>query len=72
MREQAQEEDYALYIYLNPYRAGLLSGASAWAGWWAPDPLRFRFPSMLGTNGEPPAEWLTWSDERFAELETGE
>ena len=72
VREQAQEEDYALYVYLNPYRAGLLSRTTKWSGWWAPEPARFSFSSLLGADGEPPAEWISWPEERFAGLETGE
>ena len=72
VRVQAQEEDYAPYIYLNPYRAGLWSRSSAWPGWWAPELMRFRFTGLLGPGGEPPLEWLAWPDERFAGLETGE
>ncbi len=72
VREQAQEEDYALYVYLNPYRAGLVPQTAQWRGWWAPKPERFRFSGQLGAQGEPPAEWISWPEERFAELQTGE
>jgi putative transposase len=72
VREQAQWEDYALYVYLNPYRAGLLSRTAKWSGWWAPEPARFGFSSLLGAEGEPPTEWISWPEERFAGLETGE
>lgn len=64
-------EDYALYILLNPYRAGLIGAAKLWPGWWVPEPTRFRFSEYL-SNGLPPPEWLGWPDERFAELRVGE
>lgn len=72
LRSPEQEEEYALYIYLNPYRAGVVAKTAAWPGWWAPEPKRFRFFGILGAGGEPPGEWISWPDERFAALNTGE
>jgi REP element-mobilizing transposase RayT len=48
VREQRREEEYALYIYLNPYRGGLVARTVFWPGWWASEPGRFRFFSKLG------------------------
>jgi putative transposase len=72
VRGDESQEDYALYILLNPYRAGLAKRGEAWPWWWAPTPERFRFSAMLGPRGEPPDEWIEWPEERFAELKTGE
>ena len=72
VRADESEEDYALYLLLNPYRAGLARRGEAWAGWWMPWPERFRFSAMLGPRGEPPDEWIEWPEARFAGLKTGE
>jgi putative transposase len=65
-------DDYGLYLFLNPYRAGLIAQNVVWPGWWAPDPKCFKFMELLGPQGEPPKEWIEWSDEKFADLVTGE
>jgi len=65
-------EDYALYVFLNPYRAGLLSAGHSWSGWLAPVPGLFRFTAALDGKGAPPREWIEWPDERFAGLAHGE
>lgn len=72
VRNEESREDYGLYIFLNPYRARLLTSDEPWQWWWAPEPELFRFTTMLGKQGEPLAEWIDWPDERFAALETGE
>jgi REP element-mobilizing transposase RayT len=65
-------EDYALYIFLNPYRAALLPPGRSWPGWWTPDARQFRFTSALDEHGAPPQEWIEWPDDRFAGLAHGE
>lgn len=72
LRNDESWEDYGLYLFLNPYRAGLLARNAAWPGWWVPDPKRFKFMEMLGPQGEPPQEWIEWPEEKFAGLVTGE
>lgn len=72
LRESDNQEDYALYVFLNPYRAGLLGSTETWPGLLLPDSNRFRFPGMLGANGEPPSEWIDWPDDRFEGLQIGE
>ena len=72
LRQPEVIEDYALYIFLNPYRAGLLPTESLWSGWWTPVPELFRFIPALNSTGAPPAEWTEWPDERFAALAHGE
>ncbi len=68
VREIEDEEDYALYIFLNPYRAGLLAVECTWPGWWTPDSNLFRFSAGLDGDGAPPAEWVDQPDDRFAGL----
>jgi REP element-mobilizing transposase RayT len=72
LRNEESGEDYGLYLYLNPYRAGLLSRNEVWQGWWAPELKRFRFSEKLGPKGEPPEEWIEWAEDGFAQLATGE
>jgi putative transposase len=72
LRVTEDAEDYGMYIFLHPYRAGLLKPPERWAGWWSPDPGSFRFTSGLDNNGCPPAEWVDWPDEKFAGLSHGE
>jgi putative transposase len=72
VRTAALCEEYALYLFLNPYRATLLRRDRTWAGWWTPEPSRFRFMSMLGPGGEPQPEWIDWPESRFENLRTGE
>jgi len=71
MRDHESLEDYGLYLFLNPYRAGVCGPDRAWPGWWCAMPERFRFPAILGADGVPPREWLGWGAERFAALKTG-
>jgi REP element-mobilizing transposase RayT len=72
LRDGEPWEDYGLYVFLNPYRAALLSRNEAWSGWWVPEPRRFKFMEMLGPKGEPPQEWIEWPEARFAGLAAGE
>ena len=51
-------EDYALYIFLNPYRAGLVPFTASWPWWWTAAPTALRFLPMLDPGGTPPAEWI--------------
>jgi REP element-mobilizing transposase RayT len=72
LRKKEEVEDYALYVFLNPYRARLLPVDSTWAAWWAPVPRMFKFTAALDASGAPPREWIEWPAERFAGLAHGE
>lgn len=72
LREGEKTENYALYMLLHPYRAGLAKPDEPWAGWWLPDPALFKFSSALSPAGCPPADWLDWPDSQFAHLHHGE
>ena len=72
IRPDEKEEGYAFYMFLNPYRAGLIEPRQTWPGWWAPDPKRFSFLAALDAQGVPPKEWMNWPAEKFAGLATGE
>ncbi|MDF9826630.1 putative transposase [Ereboglobus sp. PH5-5] len=59
LRPDEMNEDYARYIYMNPYRAGLIEcGDGGWDGTWMPEPRCFDFVEHLGPSGSPPVEWL--------------
>ena len=72
VRETEAIEDYGLYIFLNPYRAGLIRADQPWAGSWTPQPRLFGFTESLTAAGGPPQEWIDWPAERFAGLAHGE
>lgn len=72
LRPSESPEDYALYMFLHPYRARLLQPEETWPGWWLPDPGVFKFTSALDKDGCPPPEWIVWPDEKFAGLGHGE
>lgn len=71
LRATENPEDYALYLYLQPYRAGLLQHDERWAGWWLPEAGAFKFTGELTAEGCPPEEWLAWPEEKFAGLTLG-
>jgi hypothetical protein len=51
-------EKFALYIFLNPYRAGLISFEQSWPGWIPGNLCRFEFEQHLRPGGLPWPEWL--------------
>jgi putative transposase len=58
LRADESVEDYGRYVFLNPYRAGLLAPNAAWAGWWCPRPEQLGFLARLNPDGSVPREWL--------------
>ena len=58
LRADELPEDYSLYVFLNPYRAALLSADQSWSGWWSGVPHELRFTLFLNSNGSPPPEWV--------------
>jgi REP element-mobilizing transposase RayT len=72
LRETEKAEDYGLYLFLCPYRAGLIPAEEKWPGWWLPEAAVFQFPAALSPEGLPPAEWIAWPDDKFAGLTVGQ
>ena len=72
LREGESPEEYALYMFMHPYRAGLAATTETWPGWWSPDASVFNFSTLLGPAGNPPMEWGKWPDDKFAGLNHGE
>ena len=58
LRTGESEEDYGFYVFMNPYRAQLLSTAQIWPWWVCPEPSQFLFLQQLNADGTPPPEWL--------------
>ncbi|HTX65971.1 MAG TPA: transposase [Opitutaceae bacterium] len=58
LRADEAVEPYGLYIFLNPYRARLLSPAESWPHWWCPQPGHFRFMTLLRDGQTPPSDWI--------------
>jgi REP element-mobilizing transposase RayT len=72
LRPEETAEDYAFYIFMNPYRAGLLTIEQSWPWWCCPSPTLFRFASDLSAKGTPPAAWLDHVEVTARRLVTGE
>lgn len=58
LRPDELAEDYAFYIFMNPYRARLVAMAGVWPWWLCPNAAHFRFLTHLHPDGTPPHEWL--------------
>lgn len=58
LRADEDAEDYAFYIFMNPYRAGLVDMSRSWPGWMCGAGWRWRFEDGLSVAGAPPSEWI--------------
>jgi putative transposase len=58
LRAEESVEKYGRYIFLNPYRAGLLKLNAIWLGWLCPNPAQFEFLARLNRDGFIPQEWI--------------
>jgi len=58
LRGDESLEAFARYIFLNPYRAGLISCDQNWPGWIPGNLGRFEFEQHLRPGGLPWPEWL--------------
>ena len=70
LRPGESPEDYGLYLFLNPYRAGILPPEKPWPYWSAPHPEAFGFTAWLTPENTPPPAWL--ADRAPTNLATGE
>ena len=59
LRPEESANPYAMYIFLNPYRAGLLERQSVWQWWLCGAHADFDFLAHLDDGLFPPAEWLS-------------
>ena len=58
LRADEDAEDYAFYVFMNPYQAGLIDVSVPWPGWLGGEEWRWRFEDGLSATGTPPAAWL--------------
>lgn len=72
LRAEENAEDYAFYIFMNPYRAGLVNSSVRWPGWIRGVDRRWRFEDALGADGTPPVEWLGRLEGLVDDLHIGE
>jgi REP element-mobilizing transposase RayT len=57
--------DYARYIFLNPYRAGLIERRMEWPYWIFGADVDFNFLCFLEEGKYPPIEWLAADIEKL-------
>lgn len=72
LRVDEDTEAYAFYIFMNPYRAGLVTIGRNWTGWFCTAARRFRFLDALDVNGIPPPAWLARDETCGGALAVGE
>lgn len=72
LRAHEASEPYAWYIFMNPYRAGLITDDKPWPGWWTDEAVAHGFLAMTRLGPCPQPEWLGQMDERTRGLITGE
>jgi putative transposase len=58
LRPDESANDYARYIYLNPYRKGLVAGNARWPLWMLGPDADFDFLHQLEKGGYPPRAWI--------------
>ena len=58
LRSEESPEEYGLYVFLNPYRAGLLPAMAQWPHWYVPHLEALGFIGQLNPDGTPPREWI--------------
>ena len=62
LRAEKESGPFARYIFLNPYRAGLIPLTASWPFWCRWGDLRFEFETMVAQTGGVPRAWLGESD----------
>jgi hypothetical protein len=72
LRVDEDSEAYAFYIFMNPYRADLVTMEESWPGWICTAARRFRFLDALAAKGLPPPAWLDRDESVGGALVVGE
>ncbi len=62
LRPGERTDPYARYLFLNPYRAGLLPRMAVWPHWMTGS-VPIEFQNMLDEGRYPPEEWLEMEPE---------
>ena len=58
LRPEERIDPYARYVFLNPYRGGLVALTERWPHWFCHDPSQCDFVELLDSEGCPPVEWI--------------
>ena len=58
LRWKDRIDTFGRYMFLNPYRAGLISHEDMWNGWFCWKPEWFEFLQLLKVNSNVLKEWL--------------
>ncbi len=72
LRADELSEGYAWYVFMNPYRAGLIGTDSVWPGWWTDGVTSHEFLALARPGPCPQPEWVGEVDERAKRLILGE
>ena len=71
LRATEHAEDYAFYIFMNPYCAEICPLNQTWAGWVPSRTVRWRFEEKLRSGSLPQPEWLEQASRFGANLPDG-
>jgi putative transposase len=71
LRTADSVEDFAFYIFMNPYCAGLCSIEDVWPGWIPSSTIRWSFEEKLRNGKLPHPEWLAKATRFGAALPEG-
>ena len=58
LRPDDESEGYGLYMFMNPYRAGVTEVDEIWAGWKCWKPGAFPFLNLCRPGPTPQVEWV--------------
>jgi putative transposase len=58
LRDIAEAESFAFYVFMNPYLCGLCHLDETWPGWIPSPQIRWSFEDKLREGRFPHAEWL--------------
>ncbi len=68
LRPDEAANPYALYIFMNPYRAGLIGRTQTWPYWYHNPSVDFDFLHMLDGGLYPPEVWMDCEIEAYGLL----
>ena len=72
LRPTESAESYAWYVFMNPYRAGLIGLNECWLGWWTDGSVAWTFLREAKPGPCPQPEWREQMDDVQQTLVTGE
>ncbi len=70
LRPDESEEEYAFYVFMNPYRAELVSYNSHWSWWRRWRHIPYEFEEKVASGESIPEEWLDIESKITLELRT--